>query len=235
MGEAFPGTRLSVLRAAHSADEATRQQAWDAIVEAYWKPSYKYLRLRWRAAPEEAEDLTQGFFTRALEKSFFSGYDPARARFRTFLRTCLDGHVANERRAAGRGKRGAGRSPVDLAEIEEEIAHAVPPVDPDELFQQEFVRRVMELAIARLYARCAGTARELAFAVFRRRDVEGAEQPPSYAELAQEFGLPVTQVTNHLSAMRRELRVEILAALRALTATESEYEAEVRAIFGRAG
>ncbi|HET7745720.1 MAG TPA: sigma-70 family RNA polymerase sigma factor [Vicinamibacteria bacterium] len=230
----FPGTRLSVVHAVRSADPEARRLAWDALVAAYWKPVYTYLRLRWRAAPEDAEDLTQGFFARAMEKAFFDGYDPARARFRTFLRTCLDGYVANERRAASRDKRGGSAVRVDFASAEAELGGVPADDDPDALFQREWLRRVMELALEALRQRCEGTSRATAFAVFLRRDVEAADDlaPPSYADLAREFHLPVTQVTNHLAAMRRELRGEVLRALRALTSSDEEYEAEARVLLG---
>ena len=60
------------------------------------------------AGPEDAQDLTQEFFTRAFEREYLSRYDPAKARFRTFVRTCLDGFLANEDKAAARLKRGGG-------------------------------------------------------------------------------------------------------------------------------
>src|SRR4051812_43139795 len=102
----FPATRYSVISAARSPDPNARRSAFALLVEAYWKPVYKYVRLKWQAAPEEAEDLTQAFFARAFEKDFFSSYDADKARFRTFLRTCLDGFISNERKAAQRLKRG---------------------------------------------------------------------------------------------------------------------------------
>ena len=74
-----------------SEDGATRRLGWEALVSAYWKPVYKHLRLRWRADAESARDMTQEFFARALEKSFFDEFDPERARFRTYLRVCVDG------------------------------------------------------------------------------------------------------------------------------------------------
>src|ERR1044071_3864329 len=101
----FPATRSSVMASIRSADLEVRRQAFGVLVSAYWKPGYKHLRLRWNTSPEDAQDLTQDFFTQALDKGFFAGYDPARARFRTYLRVCLDGFVANERRAARRQKR----------------------------------------------------------------------------------------------------------------------------------
>ena len=63
----------------------------------------------------DAQDLTQGFFLRAFEKDFFAAYDPAKGRFRTFLRACLDRHLANEHDAARALKRGGGADHVPLA------------------------------------------------------------------------------------------------------------------------
>src|SRR5688572_17741960 len=95
-----------MVEGARSPDPEQRRLAFERVVQAYWKPVYVYLRLRWRASAEDAEDLTQGFLARAFEKRFFDAYDPARARFRTFLRTCLDGYAANEQAAERRLKRG---------------------------------------------------------------------------------------------------------------------------------
>ena len=74
-------------------------------------------------SPDDAADLTQGFFLRAFEKDFFAGFDPSRARFRTYLRTCLDGFVANARKADARLKRGGGVTliPIDFDEAEREL------------------------------------------------------------------------------------------------------------------
>lgn len=77
---AFPATRNSLLVATRSRDPEERRRAFGVLVASYWKPVYKYLRLRWRASAEDAEDLTQGFFARAFEKGFFDTFDPARAR-----------------------------------------------------------------------------------------------------------------------------------------------------------
>ena len=96
----FPATRCSLVRATASPDPAARRQAFEDLIAAYWKPVYKYLRVRWSLHNEDAKDLTQAFFARALEKDFFDRFDPARARFRTFLRTCVDGFAANARRAS---------------------------------------------------------------------------------------------------------------------------------------
>ena len=64
----FPPTRLSVVERTRSDDEETRRVAFGTLIEAYWKPVYKYLRLKWSLDPDEAADLTQEFFTTTLEK-----------------------------------------------------------------------------------------------------------------------------------------------------------------------
>ena len=79
-----------------------------------------------------------------------------------------------------------------------------------------------------------GDGKEVAFTLFERYDLEGAEDPerPSYAQLAAETGLPVTQVTNHLHWARREFRAAVLENLREITASEAEFRAEARALLG---
>ncbi len=241
-GDRFPQTRRSVLLAARDADPAVRRQAWEALAGGYWKPVYKLLRTRWRLDREDAEDLTQEFFATALVKGTFERYDPARARFRTYLRTCLDGFAANERKAAHRLKRGGGQTPVsleavlDFAGAEAELLRhgAGDGLDPDEYFHREWVRALFDLAVADLRRWCETAGKEIHFRLFERYDLEGpdAVERPSYAQLAAEHGLPVTQVTNFLAAVRRELRRRVLARLRELTASEEEYQAEARNVLG---
>jgi RNA polymerase sigma factor (sigma-70 family) len=237
-GRAFPATRHSILAAARSADADERRRAFDVLVASYWKPVYKYLRLRWRASPEDAEDLTQGFFARAFEKGFFDRFDPARARFRTYLRTCLDGHAGNARVAARRLKRGGATQTLslDFASAEGELYRqpVAPGADMEEYFHREWVRSVFEMAVDALRGRAEARGRATAFEVFRRYDLDDAEGPdrPTYSELGRTLGLPATQVTNHLAAMRRQFRTLVLEALRAQCASDGEFRAEARALLG---
>jgi RNA polymerase sigma factor (sigma-70 family) len=237
-GRAFPATRHSVLLAARSPDPEERRRAFGVLVASYWKPVYKYLRLRWRQSAEDAEDLTQGFFARAFEKGFFDRFDPARARFRTFLRTCLDAHAGNARVAARRKKRGGAEQTLSLdfaaAEGELRIQPAAADTDMEAYFHREWVRSVFGLAVDALRRRAESRGRTAAFEVFRRYDLDDAEgaDRPTYAELGRELGLPATQVTNHLAAMRREFRTLVLDTLREQCASDGEFRAEARALLG---
>jgi len=237
-GDRFPATRRSVLLAAGDPDPEVRRQAWETLAASYWKPVYKLLRSRWGLGREDAEDLTQQFFACALERGTFERYDPARARFRTYLRFCLDGFAANERKATRRQKRGGGLAqlPLDFEGAEAELFRhgAGEGLDVDEYFHREWVRSLFDLAVADLRSWCEAAGKEVHFRLFERYDLEGPDSPerPTYAGLAAEHGLPVTQVTNFLAVARRELRRRVLDRLRKLTATEEEFRAEARSVLG---
>lgn len=223
----FPATRRSVLLAARDTDPEVRRQALDTLIDSYWKPVYKYLRVQHRAEGDEAQDLTQSFFALALEKGTFDRYDPARARFRTFLRLVLDGFVANERKAARREKRGGGTLSLDFESAEAELARS-PSQDltPEEYFHREWVRGLFARAVERL----RGEASPRRFLLFERYDLE--EDRPTYSELARELGITTVQVTNELAAARRDFRRLVLDELRSLTGSEAEFRAEARDVLG---
>lgn len=224
-----------MLQRIRSADIEIRQEAFDALVVAYWKPVYKYVRVRWRASAEDAEDTTQAFLAAAFEKQFFDRFDPAQARFRTFLRVCLDRFVQNQLKAAGRQKRGAGQSvlSLDFENAEGELRQIEPavPADVDQFFRQEVVRGIFSQAVGDVREECRQRGKDAAFRLFERYDLEG-EEGISYASLAAETGMPVTQITNHLAAMRRAFRAAALNRLRELTASDEEFRAEARDLFG---
>jgi RNA polymerase sigma factor (sigma-70 family) len=234
----FPRTRLSVVLAVRSADPEVRGRAFDGLVVAYWRPMYKYLRRRWRVSREDAEDLVQGFFARALEKGFFERYEPEKARFRTYVRLCLDGHAANEKKAANRQKRGGGVPllPLDFESAEGELLHhdVASELDPEMYFHREWVRNLFTLAVEELRDRCEAEGKSVHFAIFERYDldVEEAREPPTYAGLAAQFGLPVTQVTNHLAFARREFRQVVLDRLREITGSDAEFRDEALQLLG---
>ena len=69
----FPATRQSVIVATRSADPRLRERALEVLVSGYWRPVYKYLRVRWQVSVEDAQDLTQAFFAAALEGLFALG------------------------------------------------------------------------------------------------------------------------------------------------------------------
>src|ERR1700690_3050477 len=89
----FPATRWSVILGVRSEDRAERKRALDTLCEAYWKPVYKYVRLRWSRAAPDAQDLTQGFFGEMLDRQLLTRFDAGKSRLRTYVRLCVDSFV----------------------------------------------------------------------------------------------------------------------------------------------
>jgi DNA-directed RNA polymerase specialized sigma24 family protein len=234
----FPVTRLSAIVAASSANQEERARAFEVLAAAYWMPVYKHIRIKWNKPTEDARDLTQGFFAEAIEKNFFARYDAEKARFRTFLRTCLDGFVANENKAANRAKRGGGATilSMDFEGAEEQLKIGSPPAANalDDYFEKEWARSVFSLALESFRAQMIETSKETHLRLFERYVlVEDDESPKtSYKALAAEFNLSTSDVTNYLALARREFRRIVLDKLHELTATDEEYQREARALLG---
>ena len=232
----FPVTNHSAIVNARSDDQVARQRALDTILTSYWKPVYKYIRLKWQASNEDAKDLTQGFFADAFEKDHFARYDAAKASFQTFLRTCLDGFVANERKAGSRLKRGGGMDhySLDFATAEDELAsHAVTStLNPEDYFHREWVRWMFTLAVDAFRCRCLDSGRTVHFQLFERYDLNDDDREVSYASLGLEFGLDPATVNNYLAAARRDFRRIVLEKLREITATDEEFRTEARSLLG---
>jgi RNA polymerase sigma factor (sigma-70 family) len=233
-GERFPATRLSIVESLRSGDAAERRQACERLVALYWKPLYKYVRIKWNRSSEDAQDLVQGFFASALERETLAAFDPSRASLRTFLRLLVDRHASNERRSESRLKRGGGALALDFEAAEAELARvASSRPDPEELLRREWVRALFAECIGRLRGELAGSGRGLQLRVFEAMDLEDGASRPSYRELATRLGVAETKVTNDLAAARRRFRVIVLETLREVTASEEEFRAEARAVLGK--
>jgi RNA polymerase sigma factor (sigma-70 family) len=236
----FPATRHSVVRDLGSVDPDTRAAAYDGLVRSYWRPVYLYVRLRWRRGPEDAQDLTQEFFARAFEREYLERYDPSKARFRTFVRTCLDGFLSNHEKAAARLKRGGAFviTAIDFARADAELAAQAPDdeADPERWFHRERIRGLFGDAVEALRRHADAAGHPAAFALFHRYDIDAADAGTAsrltYAALARESGLSVTDVTNELAWARRAFREIVLDRLRRICATDDEFRAEARDLLG---
>jgi len=233
-GGFFPATRHSVLERIRAGDADERRHAFGDLIEGYWSPVYKHLRVTWRLAPEEAQDATQSFFAEAYEKSWLERFEPEKARFRTFVRVCADRFVMNRRQAETRLKRGGAAPQVslDFAAAERELSPA-PSARPEAeaFFDQEFVRAFFSRAVAAVRAEFEATGRQVHFQLFERYDVD-PDDGVSYATLATEFGLTVTQVTNYLAQVRRSFRTHAIESLRGLCGSDEEFRREAQGLFG---
>lgn len=222
-------TRPSAVADLLSGEESRRERSLAVIASAYWKPVYKYLRLRWSKTADDAEELTQGFFMTALDRDTLAAYDPTRGRFRTFLRTCLDRHVIDAHRSTTAARRGGGTVALDFVAAEAEVAGRAGD-DVERVFDAEWVRHVMDLAVTRLEDHLRARGKPVHAILFREFHL--TDDPPSYADASARHGVSVADVTNWLHVARREFRRIALALLRELTVNDAEFADEAREVFG---
>jgi DNA-directed RNA polymerase specialized sigma24 family protein len=188
------------------------------------------VRIQWRRSNEEAKDLVQGFFAALIEQEILANFDPAKARFRTYLKACLDRFVMKQDESAHRLKRGGGAALVfDFDAAERELAGAP---SAEDVFFREWQREMFALALQDLRDHCQAHGKQLHHRIFEQYDLAEADRP-SYGSLAAEHGIPLTAVTNHLAWTRRELRRLLLLRLSSVTAGDGECLAELRALFGK--
>ena len=226
----FPMTRPSAVSDLLSGDPTRRARSLEVVIKGYWKPVYKYIRLRWTKTSEHAEDLTQSFFETAIDRDTLAQYQPARGRFRTFLRTCLDRHVIDQHRRTSAVRRGGKNQHLDFATAEAELGSSDASTDPDAVFDAEWLRHLMQLALERLDAALEERKKPVHAKLFR--DFHVGDSPPSYSEAAERYGISVTDVTNWLHVARREFRRVAMDLLRELTIDDDDFRTEARAVFG---
>jgi RNA polymerase sigma factor (sigma-70 family) len=236
----FPATRWSVIEGVRSGDTAERRRALETLCQEYWKPVYKYVRLRWSRGAEDAQDITQGFFAEMLERELLNRFDAGKSRLRTYLRLCVDSFLLNEDKAARRQKRGGEvqHLALDFAGAEDELAGGcidaaaiASPDSLDEFFEKEWVRSLFTLAVEDLRTLCIAQGRERTFQLFEAYDLDGDDNS-SYQQLAQQYGITVTAVTNALAWARREFRKMALERLRRTCGSDEEFQRETKAVFG---
>lgn len=228
----FPSTRLSLIESV-SAGDAIRSDALDQVAALYWKPVYKYIRLKWSKSNEEAKDLTQGFFASALEREFFERFDPRQASFRTYLRMALDHFTANEYTAEHRLKRGGNMSfrSLDFEAADADAIEIAASDSPEDVFHREWQRQLFALAVEDLRLYCDRQGKQLQLRIFEEYDLADAERPV-YSELAARHGISVTAITNYLAWARRMLRSFVTERLRGVTSGDRELRGEMRTVFG---
>jgi len=228
----FPPTRLSVVGALASWDDDARGAAAGLRAGAYWGPVAGLLGFAWKMEGADAEDLTQDFFAEALEKEWFTRYDPARGKFRTFLRTCVDRFAANAAKAQGRLKRGGSSAQDPIEAADQEGAQA--PDEMDTRVHAEWVRGVLSLALDAMRAETEAAGKSVQFALFHSYDVD---DPPdherlTYKALAVQFSIPESQVSNYLNWARNEFRRHVRDALRSLAGNDEEFREDSRELLG---
>ena len=150
----FTTTRWTLVLEAADTKSPHAREALEDLCERYWHPLYVYVRRR-GYGPEEAQDLTQGFFVQLLGKKYIKAADPQRGKFRSFLLTSLKNFLANQWDRASARKRGGGRAPISLDFEQGESLYQVAAADntsPDRVYEQRWALTLIDQTLARLAA-----------------------------------------------------------------------------------
>jgi RNA polymerase sigma-70 factor (ECF subfamily) len=222
-GRVFPTTRWTLILSSRQGPEA-RRRALDELLSLYWRPLYFFGRRKGRRE-EAAKDAVQGFFVHLLERDFPDRLDPAKGRFRGYLKASFDHYLDNLHERETALKRGGSFRfvPLDVVMAERDLAAA--PEAPEAAFEKEWALSVMERSLARLRREYEEGRRKGDVTTILR--FFRLDQAPSYAEAAVACGMSVVQFKASLHRARARFR-DILREEVADTVTEADAEDELR-------
>jgi RNA polymerase sigma factor (sigma-70 family) len=211
----FATTRWSIVVAASAGASDESRTALAVLCETYWYPLYAFARRR-GSSVEQAEDLTQGFFARFLEKNDVQDADCERGRFRTFLLTSFKHFIANEWDRSRAAKRGG---KVELVHLDFSTAEGrfatecSPPSTPDQEFERQWAHAVLAETVERLRAEYRAAGKERLFAKIEGF-LPGSVDPPTCRACAESLGTTegaVKMAVHRLRGRYRSVLREVIA------------------------
>lgn len=225
----FRTTHWSAVLNARDPNGPQARQALAELCQTYWYPLYAYIRRRGNN-PTEAEDLTQSFFARLLEKNYIGDITPGMGRFRSFLLTSLKHFLANEWDRAQTRKRGGGHVVLSLDDADVEQRYQLEMVDnvtPETLFEQRWVLNLLDRVLVRL--RAEFVASEKAELFDQLKIFLSADQPSgAYRDIAARTGVAEGTLKVAVHRLRRRYGELLRAAIADTVHDPAEVEDELR-------
>lgn len=231
--DVFATTHWTVVLAAGQRQSAAADRALEELCRGYWFPLYAYVRRR-GYSKEDAEDLTQAFFARFLEKNYLAGLDAERGRFRAFLLAALKHFLINDWKKSQRIKRGGGEKLLSLdwqsADTQFQVASAAEP-SPDKAFDREWALTLLGKVIAGLQSECEAEGRGSQFAELKIFLTAGKGAMP-HAEAAARLDLDEAAVRVLVHRLRKRYRELLRAEIANTLSDPAQVTEELRALFG---
>jgi RNA polymerase sigma-70 factor (ECF subfamily) len=229
---AFPNTRWSAVLAARQRPSPESAAALEMICRAYWYPLYAYVR-RCGQSPHDAQDLTQEFFCRLLEKHWLDAADRSKGRLRTFLIATLKHFMSNEWRRATAQRRGGGQP---LAQFDTDFAESRYAADlhslaPDETFDQQWALTLLELTVTRLRAEFTAAGRPEVFEALKDC-LTAARGAIDYAAIAERLGVNPGAARVAVHRLRKRFREVYREEISQTLAEGTDLDAELHHLAG---
>lgn len=228
-GGDFTTTHWSVVLRAGDGDTPQASAALEALCRSYWYPLYAYVR-RQGHSPHDAQDLTQEFFARLLERKYIRHADRNQGRFRTFLLTSLKHFLINDWKKGNREKRGGGQKVLSLDEETAESRFAMEPAaaqPPDSLYDRGWAAILLDRALAALRAEFEQSGK---LDLFERLKVFvwGEKNALSYAAMAAQLGMTEGAVKVAVHRLRQRYGELLRAEVAQTVTTPVEVNEELR-------
>ena len=231
-GDWFTTTHWSVVLAAGRSESPDAQQALERLCQAYWYPLYAFVRRQGHDV-HAAQDLTQEFFARLLERNWVANANQEKGRFRSFLLSAMNHFLADEWDKARAQKRGGGVPAVPLQFDTAETRYGVEPADnatPEHSFERRWALTLLEEVLKRLQAEYEQEGKTDLFAALNPCLVgERTAQP--YTELAVKLGMNEGSVKAAVHRLRQRYRELLRAEIANTLASPAEVDAEMRHLF----
>ncbi|MEW6360435.1 MAG: sigma-70 family RNA polymerase sigma factor [Planctomycetota bacterium] len=232
----FATTRWSIVLAAGGESTPRAREALATLCQGYWFPLYAYVRRQGRNA-DEAQDLTQEFFARFLEKNYFRTLDPKKGKFRAYLLASMKHFLANEWDRVHAQKRGGGRAPIPLDFDAAEGRYALEPthdLTAERIFERRWALTLLEQVLARLRQDFAEAGKEGLFN--RLKEFLAADKKTiPYRQVAEELGMTEGAVKVAIHRLRKRYRERLRMEIAQTVADPSEIEDEIRFLFTAIG
>jgi RNA polymerase sigma factor (sigma-70 family) len=229
----FTTTHWSIVLTAGQCGSPDAQQALGKLCRTYWYPLYAFAR-RQGKSPEDAEDLTQGFFARFLENGSIGLADPARGRFRSFLLGSFKNFIAEAHRQASRLKRGGKQSAVSWDAMCAEERYLSEPKDEstaEVLYEERWALTLLETAMERLGAELAAAGKERLFAELKGQ-LWGGSAVVSYRELSACLDMSEGSLKVTVHRLRQRFRELLREEVAQTVADAGEVDDELRHLAG---
>ena len=229
----FATTHWSVIVGAQQRGTAEAEAALEKLCRTYWRPVFAFVR---RSSPNEhvAQDLTQGFFERFLEKEYLHDADQLRGRFRSFLLACVKNFLANERDKQRTRQRGGGAIPLSIDQWIQESGMELesnPALTPDRSYERQWAHSVLENVRSRLRSEFVESGRTDVFDALHVY-LSGDRDEAPYHLVAEQMLMSVDAVKKNVERMRRRFGQLLREEIAQTVQHPSEIEDELRFLRG---
>jgi RNA polymerase sigma-70 factor (ECF subfamily) len=228
----FPTTQWSRVATAAGPDDGEAREALAMLCQAYWYPIYAFVRHR-GFSPEQARDRTQDFFAYVLERDLIARADPARGRFRAFLRTVCARHLAGDRDRENAAKRGGGRPPLAIDPLDAERRYALEPaheMTAERIFDRTWALTLLSRVVDRLRREYDDSGRSDRFEELIAVLTRDPESSP-YAEIARRLGTTEGNIRVAVHRLRRRYGLLLREEIAATVGDAAQVDDEIQALF----